>query len=113
MVLRLAIACHAQNVKNTQAGRESLLWELWVWQCYLCNGGYNSDANNTNGTDEHDDDTNGGYDKDSKEDSENIADNVHHNNGEQGHLKVFLTQWKWKSTMSVMRKVRVKVNNVF
>ena len=55
-----------------------------------CNGGYNSDANNTNGTDEHDDDTNGGYDKDSKEDSENIADNVHHNNGEQGHLKVFL-----------------------
>ena len=44
----------------------------------------NKDTNDTN---EHDKDTNGRYNKDAKEDTKNIADDMHHNNGEQGHLK--------------------------
>ena len=43
-------------------------------------------ANDTNN--EHDKDTNGRYNKDAKEDSENIADDMHHNNREQGHLEL-------------------------
>ena len=54
-----------------------------------CNDGNNTNAydNDCNDTNEYDNDTNGRNDENSKEDSENIADNVHQNNGEQGHLQ--------------------------
>ena len=54
------------------------------------------DSNDTNDTNnEHDKDTNGRYDKDAEEDPENIADDMHHNNREQGHLELKWGLWKW------------------